>query len=252
MGASVVITGASSGIGAALALEMGRRGHSVGLIARRVEKLEELADRLRSEGAEVHVAAADVVDREAVAAAVADIESHLGPTAVLVANAGIGGRLDPAVGWDRESVRNVMEVNYFGATHAAEAVLPGMLERGAGSLVVVSSVAATRGLPGTGPYSASKAAVSALWESMRTQLAPKGIHVLTIHPGFVKTPLTDKNDISMPFIVSAEQAAIWMADAIGDKRKELTYPWQMAWLRWFMKRVPDWLFDLLVAGRGIQ
>ena len=252
MGNPVVITGASSGIGAALALELGRRGHSVGLIARRVDKLTELAERLRTEGAEVHVAAADVVDRSAVLQAIGACEAALGPTEILVANAGIGGRLQADQAWDGDSVRQVMEVNYFGATYAAEAVLPGMLERGSGQLVVVSSVAATRGLPGAGPYSASKAAVSALWESMRTQLKPRGIHVLSIHPGFVKTPLTDKNEMAMPFMVSAEQAAIWMADAIGARRRELTFPWQMAFVRWLMKRVPDWLFDALVGGRGLK
>lgn len=249
MGQHVVITGASSGIGAALARELGQRGFSVGLLARRADKLAELAESMRSAGAEVATASADVCDRDGLLVGIRQLEQTLGPCTVLVANAGIGGRLDPT-DWDPEPNRKVFEVNYFGAMNAVEVVIGGMLERGEGQLVVISSVAATRGLPPAGPYSASKAAISTMWEALRVQLAPKGIHCLTVHPGFVKTPLTDGNEFEMPFLVPAETAAGWIADAMAKKRRELTFPWQMALVRWFMKRVPEWLFDRVIGRRG--
>ena len=248
MGQHVVITGASSGIGAALARELGRRGHSVGLLARRAEKLDELAESMRAEGAQVATASADVTDRQALLLGIRTLEEALGPCEILVANAGIGGRLDPTK-WDAQPNRKVFEVNYFGAMNAVEVVIGGMLERRSGQLVVISSVAATRGLPPAGPYSASKAAISTMWEALRVQLAPHGVSCLTVHPGFVKTPLTDKNDFDMPFLVPAETAAGWIADAIRDRRRELTFPWQMALVRWFMKRVPEWLFDRVIGRR---
>lgn len=249
MGQHVVITGASSGIGAALARELGRRGYAVGLLARRAEKLEALAESLRGEGVQVATASADVCDRDALLFGVRHLEEALGPCSVLVANAGIGGRLDPT-DWDPEPNRKVFEVNYFGAMNAVEVVIDGMLKRRDGQLVVISSVAAARGLPPAGPYSASKAAISTMWEALRVQLAPHGVHCLTVHPGFVKTPLTDKNDFSMPFLVPVETAARWIADAMRDRRRELTFPWQMALVRWFMKRVPEWLFDRIVGRRS--
>jgi short-subunit dehydrogenase len=243
-----LITGASSGIGAALAKELGRRGYAVGLVARRVERLEELASELRASGVTCAWAAADVTDREATQGAFARLEDELGPLDVMVANAGIGGQLDPTQ-WKHEPIRAVMEVNFFGAVHAAEAAVPGMLERGRGTLVVISSVAASRGLPGAGPYSASKAAISSLWESLRVSLRPRGIRCVTINPGFIESELTARNDFDMPFIIPAEPAARSMVDSIERQDRESSVPWVWGPIRWLMVRVPNWLYDWAVGPK---
>ena len=243
-----IITGASSGIGEALAVELARRGFSVGLVARREEKLRDLAERIRGEGGEVAYAVGDVSSRAAVGEAFEQLEQILGPCQLMVANAGIGGPTH-ARDLDLDLTLKTFEVNTFGAIYAAHAILPGMLERGSGQLVVVSSVAATRGLPGSGAYSASKAAISTFWESMRVDLEETPLVVTTLHPGFVKTPLTDKNDFDMPFIIPAEKAAGLMADAIAREDRTYTFPVQMAMVEWGMKRLPSWIFDRLTAGR---
>ena len=248
MGAHAIITGASSGIGHGLALELARRGYSVGLIARRADKLQELADAIAAEGGEAAVAAADVSDAKGLAEAIAQLEQSLGPCRLLVANAGIGGASN-AKNLDLELVRRTYQVNTMGPIHAAHAVLPGMLERGRGQLVVISSIAASRGLPGSGAYSGSKAGVSTFWESMRVDLHDTPLVVTTIHPGFVRTPLTDKYDSPMPFMVETDVAARWMADAIGRGDAAFTFPWQMRWVEWLMRRVPNWIFDPVVTGR---
>ena len=248
MGAHVIITGASSGIGEALAREMARRGHSVGLIARRADKLLELAASIADEGGEAAVAAADVCDAEALAQAISQLEQSLGPCAILVANAGIGGATN-AKDLDLQVVRQTFEVNLMGAVHAAHAVLPGMLARDRGQLVVVSSIAALRGLPGSAPYSSSKAAVSTFWESLRVDLHDTNVGCTTIHPGFVKTPLTEGKDFVMPFRVDPDQAARWMADAIARRDRHFTFPWPMRLVSWLMRRVPDSIWDAVVTGR---
>ncbi len=243
-----LITGASSGIGAALARELARRGWKVGLVARRLELLEALVAEIRAAGGEAAAATADVTDRAATDAAMRSLEATLGPCDLLVANAGIG-QPSPAHKVPVEIILSTMRLNYDGAVHAAAAVLPGMLERGRGRLAVVSSVAATRGLPGTGAYSASKAAVSTLWESMRVDLRHRGVGCTTIHPGFVDTPLTKKNRFKMPFLMTAERAARIVADGLEAGAADITFPWQMRWLSRLMRRLPNWLWDRM-APRG--
>jgi NADP-dependent 3-hydroxy acid dehydrogenase YdfG len=237
-----IITGASTGIGAALARELARRGWKVGVLARRQELLDVLVAELRAAGADAAAAAADVTDRAATDAAVRALEAALGPCDLMVANAGTGAPT-PAHKVQVDTILSIMRLNYDGAVHAAAAVLPGMLARRKGRLAVVSSVAATRGLPGTGAYSASKAAVSTLWESMRVDLRGKGVACTTIHPGFIDTPLTQKNRFKMPFILSAERAARIVADGLEVGRADITFPWQMLWLSRLMRRMPNWMWD---------
>ena len=243
-----IVTGASSGIGAALARELARRGWKVGLVARRAALLEALAAEIRALGGEAAFADADVTDRAATEAAVRALEAALGPCDLLVANAGTGAPT-PAHAMPVDTILAIMRLNYDGVVHAAAAVLPGMLERRRGRLAVVSSVAATRGLPGTGAYSASKAAISTLWEAMRVDLRDRGVACTAIHPGFVDTPLTRKNRFAMPWILPAERAARICADGLEAGRTDITFPWQMLWLSRLMRRLPNWLWDR-VAPRG--
>lgn len=239
----VAITGASSGLGAHLAEEMARRGHSLGLVARRVDQLEAVRARVAAHGVPVAVAPADVTDPAATKAAFAALEAELGPIDVLVANAGVLGPMRDLRHLDLDSIRRTFEINVFGAIHAVDAVLPGMLDRDSGHLVVISSVAANRGLPKSAPYSASKAAISIFWEGLRVDLHRTGITCTTVHPGFVETAMTAKNHFPMPFLMNADRAARLMADAIEAKRRTLTYPWQMRWLERLMKVAPPVVFD---------
>ncbi len=237
-----IITGASSGIGASLARELGRRKWKVGVIARRADLLDAIVAEVRAAGGEAAAAVADVTDRAALDAAVLALEAALGPCDLMVANAGSG---KPAAMHKIpvESILWTMRLNFDGALHSAAAVLPGMLERKRGHVAVVSSVAAHRGLPGNAGYSASKAAVSTLWESMRVDLRPHGVTCTTIHPGFVATPLTAKNRFKMPFLLTADRAAVIVADGLEARAAEITFPWQMRWIGRLMRWLPIWLYD---------
>jgi short-subunit dehydrogenase len=234
--AHILITGASSGLGEYLALELARRGHVLGLVARRGDKLAEVAEAIARVGGRAAWSVADVTDREALRRAIAELEVANGPTDILVANAG-SGTPSPAARIDAERVLSIMRLNYDGVVYAIEAVLPGMLARGAGQIVAVSSLAAWLGLPQNGAYSASKAAVSRLMEAYSGELRPLGIAVTTIHPGFVRTPLTAKNRFKMPFLQEPESAARVMADGILARRRTVDFPVAMRWL----VRVASWL-----------
>ncbi|MDP2315331.1 MAG: SDR family NAD(P)-dependent oxidoreductase [Pseudomonadota bacterium] len=243
-----IITGASSGIGASLARELGRRKWKVGVIARRADLLDSIVAEVRAAGGEAAAATADVTDRAALDAAVAALEAALGPCDLMVANAG-SGQPAPMHKVPIDTILSTMRLNFDGAVHSAGAVLPGMLERRRGHVAVVSSVAANRGLPGHGAYSASKAAISTLWEAMRVDLAPHGVRCTTIHPGFVATPLTQKNKFKMPFLLTADQAAGIVADGLERGAKEITFPWQMRWVATLMRWLPIWAWDRMAPKR---
>ena len=242
-----VITGASSGIGWALGLELAGRGYQVGLVARRQPLLDDLAREIASRGGRAYVAAADVSKRLALQHAVQQIERELGPVDVLVANAGIGipTRLDPL---NVVEVEETFRVNVLGVVYSIEAVLPAMLDRGCGQLVAVSSMAAFKGLPGESAYCASKAAVNLYMEGLRIALRKRGIAVTTICPGFVATTITPMDAAAAPFEITAEAAARRIARAI-DQRKScvIQFPWPMALLMSLIRRLPDSLVSHLVG-----
>lgn len=240
----VYITGASTGIGAALARELHARGWSVGLIARRADLLESLAQEL---GERVAWAAADVTRFDAVRDAVGALEKVLGPCDLMVANAGLGGG-GHAAKVDPEHELRIVRVNLDGVVHSVAAVLPGMLARGRGHVAAVSSLAGFRGLPMSGAYSASKAAVSALMESYRLDLAPKGVAVTTIHPGFVDTPMTAPNRFPMPFLMPVERAARVVADGLARRRSEINFPWQLVLVVKLLRFLPNFLYDRLLRS----
>ncbi len=246
---SIIVTGASSGIGRALAIELGAAGRRLGLIARRRPELEETAALVRSRGGEAHLATADVGDRSELRTAIGAIESALGPARVLVANAGFGAptHLDPL---NIDDVERTFRVNVMGVVYAVEAVLPGMLARGDGHLVAVSSLAALKGLPGESAYCASKAAVDVYMEGLRIALRSRGVAVATVRPGFVNTTIEPMNAAATPFLISAETAAKEIARVI-DARKSgvVSFPMRMAALMSLIARLPDFLVARLV-GEG--
>lgn len=242
-----VITGASSGIGWALAKELARQGARVGLVARRHDKLSALADEIRRDGGTVATAAADVADRGQVVPAIRDLAGRLGPVDLLVANAGVGmpTLLEPLNVVD---VEQMFRVNVLGMVYAFEAVLPDMLRRGRGHVAAVSSLAAYKGLPGESAYSASKAAINTYLEGLRIHLRDRGIAVTTICPGFVKTPMTDVNDFHMPFLLQADEAARRIARALARRRKVYNFPWPMTFIMKLTRWLPDWAMALTMRS----
>ena len=241
-----MITGASSGIGRALALELARRRYDVGLIARRTEELGVLADAIRALGVRADFFSADVSNREEVHNAIRSLTLSLGAVDLLVANAGIG-RGTNALEPDAINFESEFRVNVFGAFYAIEAVIPLMRKRQTGHVVAMSSLASYRGLPGAAGYCASKAALTRLVEGLRPDWARVGIDATIVHPGYVRSAMTDKNDFYMPLLMDAEEAGRLIARAIQRKKKVCEFPRRTALLvRYLVRWLPD---RLLTIGR---
>ena len=246
---SVFLTGASSGIGEGLAVALSKRGAVLGLVARRREVLEDLAARCEAAGGTVSVFAADVTDATAIAEAARSFRDEFGRIDILIANAGIGGNDDETRSYDPESVKMVIDINLLGAVNAIHAVVPDMIERESGQLVAISSLAGFRGLPKSAAYSASKAGMTAFFESVRLDLADKGISVTIIQPGFIKTPLTEGRHNKMPFLMELDDAIPHFISAIEKRKRFAAFPWQLATIVRLGKFMPSWLYDR-IAGRA--
>lgn len=240
-----MITGASSGIGAALAKELASRGARLFLIARRLKRLQALQAELEDEAA-VYVASCDVAEKAEVQGAAAVLDNRLGGADVLVLNAGVGGRTN-AAGLDSAEVKRIFDINLMGAVYWLEAVLPMLLEQQEGSVVGISSLAGIRGLPGSAAYAASKAAMSVFLESMRLDLKPRGVRVLTVEPGFVDTELTAQTPQAMPFLMEAAEAAVRIAEAVVKGRSMLRFPLPTSLGVGFLGMLPVPVYDALIG-----
>ncbi len=240
-----IITGASSGIGWALARTLAAEGCKVGLVARRRQPLTDLAAQISKSGGTIAFAVADVAERGQAIAAIHEVAARLGPVDLLIANAGVGAptTIEP---FNVGDVEKMFRVNVLGVVYSLEAVLPQMLQRRRGHLAAVSSLAACRGLPGESGYTSSKAAVNVFMEGLRIQLRGKGIAVTTICPGFVQTPMTQVNEFKMPWLLSADEAARRIVRALKRKRKVYNFPWQMALFMKFARWAPDWLVERMM------
>jgi len=247
----VMITGASSGIGKGLATALAARGAKLGLLARRQNLLDEVVNALRLRGGKAFSIAADVRDADAMRAAADRIRADLGPIDILIANAGIGtsnhiSQLDPI------HAANVISINVLGAANSIAAVVPQMVERGKGQLVAISSLAAYRGVAKSAAYCASKAAMTAYFESTRIDLRGTGVGVTMIYPGFIKTPLTAGRKAHMPYLMELDDAVAKIVSAIEKGKKSVAFPWQLATVVRAGMLMPVWMYDWIAARNSFR
>lgn len=245
----VWIVGASSGIGRALALEMARDGWTVAASARREEQLDELA--AEGPAGKIKPYPVDATDAEACAETAAKIEKQVGPITCAVFAAGTH-LPQPLDDFKVEDFRKLLDINVGGVVNGIAAILPGFRARKAGHLVVVASVAGYRGLPQAPGYGATKAALINLTESLKFDFDHIGVKTQVVCPGFVRTPLTDKNPFSMPFLMEVEDAARDMYRGMKSNAFEVTFPKRFAYILKFLGLLPDWLyFKLVHKGTGL-
>lgn len=243
----IVITGASGGLGAALARHYAGSGATLGLVARRMPELEQLAQEFPGCCA-VH--AADVRDSVAMRAAAADFIRQHGIPDVVIANAGVSIGTVTELAEDEQAFRDVFDINVIGMVNTFQAYVAAMRERRHGVLVGIASVAGYRGLPGSGAYSASKAATISYLESLRVELRGSGITVITICPGYIGTAMTAHNPYRMPFIMTTATAAEKIAAIIARRKTYAVIPWQMAIVARLMHMLPRFIYDPLAAKSG--
>jgi short-subunit dehydrogenase len=243
------ITGASSGIGLALAARYASAGWRLALVARRADAVRAWALQHGLEAPRCIVHAADVRDTDAITGVGRACIAAQGVPDVVIASAGISVGVDPADWEDLQVVRATLETNLLGLAATFQPFVAPMRDRGSGRLVGVASVAAIRGLPGHAAYCASKAGVVSYCESLRGDCRGSGVRVVTIVPGYVDTPLTQRNRYAMPFLLSPQAFAERSFRAIEAGVSYRVIPWQMGVVAKLMRLLPDPLFDFFVAGR---
>jgi len=247
----VMITGASSGIGKGIALEVAARGAQLGLLARREDLLNEIVSEVSRHNVKAVAASADVRDAAAVRAAADRFRSELGPIDVLIANAGIG-TADHATRLKPDHAANVIGINVLGAVNSVAAVMQEMVACGSGRLVAISSLAAYRGLPKSAAYCASKAALSSYFESVRIDLRHTGVDVTIIHPGFIKTPLTAGREAKMPQLMELDYAVKKIVSAIEKGKKSYAFPWKLATFVRAGTLMPAGMYDWIAARNSFR
>ena len=246
MALKVFITGASSGIGAALARHYAAQGAQLGLVARRPDLLEKLASSLKPTPA---VYALDVRDASALRKAASDFIARFGVPDIVIANAGVSKGTLTEQQSDLAVFQQIFDTNVMGMVHTFHPFIAPMRDHGVGTLVGIASVAGFRGIPGGGAYSASKAAAIKYCESLRVELRGAGISVVTICPGYIRTPMTDVNRHKMPFIIPVEDAVVRFARAIDAKTSFTVIPWTMGIAARLFRILPNWLYDRLRMPR---
>ncbi len=243
----VFLTGASSGIGEALARHYAARGATLGLAARRMDLLQRLAGSL---GTPAEVYACDVRDIRSLKSAAADFIAKHGAPDLVIANAGISHGTLTEHQEDAATFADILDVNVVGIVNTFHPFIEPMRARGSGTLAGIASVAGIRGLPGASAYSASKAAAINYLEGLRLEMKRSGVKVAAILPGFIATPMTEKNPYPMPFIMGADDAARRIARAIDAGKSYAIIPWQMAIVGRVLGLLPNALYDRAMRGMG--
>ena len=241
-----LITGASSGLGREIAVQLAKSGTEVVLTARRGNLLEEVAAEIQAGGGQAHTEVLDVTDVERAQSVVREWDSRLGGFDLVLANAGLGEAAHiRELKW--EAIDRVLQTNIRGALAILHAATAPMLERGTGTLAGMSSLAALRGMPTSGAYSASKAALSTFLETLRIDLRGSGVKVVDIRPGFVHTPMTAGADHPLPFVIDVERGARYSIRGLERGQSLVAYPWQTAWSLRALAMLPNALWDIVAS-----
>jgi short-subunit dehydrogenase len=243
---NVLITGASSGIGEALAQEFAKRGATLGLVARRKEMLELLAEKLPGQH---YIYTADVTNKYSMRDVGTQFEVDCGGADIVIANAGISVGVLTEYFEDLDAFADTFNTNVLAIAYTFHPFIAAMRKRGRGQLIGIASVAGIRGLPGSEAYCASKAAVISYCESLRVELKKSGVQVQTILPGFIQTSMTDKNPYKMPFLMTSADFARKAVEAILKGRGYKVIPWQMGWIAKLLRFLPNAVFDKLFGNR---
>ncbi|MGB4117868.1 MAG: SDR family oxidoreductase [Polaromonas sp.] len=246
----VFITGASSGIGQALALRFYQAGYRLALAARRTQEVKSWVEAMNMGASSYEIYSADVTDSNSIVAAGQACIASQGVPDVVIANAGISIGMDSAIRQDLDVMARTFATNNIGVAATFHPFIEAMVQRGSGALVGIGSVAGMRGLPGHGAYCASKAAVIAYCESLRGELKASGVKVVTICPGYIDTPLTQKNSYSMPFLMPPQAFADQAFAAIEAGTSYRVIPWQMGVVAKLLRLLPNALFDKALTGRA--
>jgi len=245
----VFITGASSGIGQALAWRYYQAGWRLALVARRGAEMSAWAEEKGMVFGRWQVYPADVADVDSIVAAAQVCLAQQGVPDVVIANAGVSIGMDTEQREDLEVMARTFAINNVGMAATFHPFIAPMRARGSGTLVGIASVAAIRGLPGHGAYCASKAAVVSYCESLRGELRSSGVKVVTVAPGYVDTPLTQKNRYGMPFLMQPQDFADAAYRTISKGKSYRVIPWQMGVVAKLLRMLPDFVFDRVLAGR---
>jgi short-subunit dehydrogenase len=242
--AKIFITGASSGIGESMARFYAKQGAQLGLVARRADFLERLAGELEPRPA---VYAIDVRDASALKRAANDFISRYGVPDIVIANAGVSRGTLTDIEDDLAVFQEVFDINVMGMVNTFHAFVEPMKQQNGGTLVGIASVAGFRGIPGGGAYSASKAAAIRYCESLRVELRGDGVSVVTICPGYIKTPMTAVNKFKMPFLIDVDEAVVRFARAIDAKTSFTVIPWTMGIAARILRVLPNWMYDRIFS-----
>lgn len=244
MALRVVISGASSGLGLALAQHYLQHGAHVAACARRADLLHSLSEQFPGQ---VYCYPLDVRDAAALQAAAQDFIVQVGVPDIVIANAGVSSGTLTEYAEDIHAFQQVMDINVMGVVKTFQPFISAMRDAGSGTLVGVASVAGFRGLPGAGAYSASKGALISYLESLRAELYGSGVSVVTLCPGYIETPMTAINPYTMPFILPADTAARRIARVIKARKSFAVVPWQMGLVGSLLKLLPNWLYDWIFS-----
>ncbi len=244
------VTGASSGIGQALAWRYYQAGYALALVARRTEEMQSWAHARGLDASRYAIYSADVAVVDSIVAAAQECLQRQGVPDVVIANAGVSIGMDTSQRADLDVMARTFAINNVGLAATFHAFIEPMVKRGSGALVGIGSVAGIRGLPGHGAYCASKAAVIGYCESLRGELRPSGVKVVTVCPGYIDTPLTQNNRYSMPFLMPVEDFANKAFDTIAGGVSYRVIPWQMGWVAKALRLLPNVVFDKALSRRA--